>query len=87
MDLIKKAWPYAFKVERNVSSLVVNLIMWVVASVCAGLVLWLASALTSWIPVLGALIGIIVSLLGSLLELYCVIGLVLTVLVFLDILK
>lgn len=88
MDLIKKIWFYSFKVEKkNVSSLVVNLIVWVVAAFVAGIVLWLATALTGWIPVVGWLIGVIVGIAGGVVELYSMIGIVLSILVFLDVLK
>lgn len=88
MDLVKKIWFYSFKVEKkNVSSLVVNLIVWIVAAFIAGIVLWLASALTGWIPVIGGLIGALVGIIGGVVELYSVIGIVLSILVFLDILK
>ena len=88
MDLIKNIWFFSFKVEKkNVSSLVVNLIVWVVAAVLAGLVLWLAAALTGWIPLIGGLIGGIVGFIGGVIEIYSVIGIVLSVLKFLDIVK
>ena len=88
MDMLKKIWFYSFKVEKkNISSLVVNIIVWVVAAFIAGIVLWLASALTGWIPLVGGLIGIIVGILGGAVELYSLIGIVLSILVFADILK
>lgn len=88
MDILKKIWFYSFKVEKkNVSSLVVNLIVWVVAAFVAGIVLWLATALTGWIPVVGWLIGVIVGIVGGVVELYSVIGIALSILVFLDVLK
>lgn len=88
MEILKKFWPYSFKVEKkNVSSLVVNLIVWVVGAFIAGIILWLATALTGWIPVIGALIGIIVGIIGSAIELYSLIGIVLAILVFVDVLK
>ena len=88
MEILKKFWPYSFKVEKkNVSSLVVNLIVWVVGAFIAGIILWLATALTGWIPVIGALIGIIVGIIGSVIELYSLIGIVLAILVFVDVLK
>ena len=88
MEILKKFWPYSFKVEKkNVSSLVVNLIVWVVGAFIAGVILWLATALTGWIPVVGALIGIIVGIIGSAVELYSLIGIVLAILVFVDVLK
>ena len=88
MDILKKIWFYSFKVEKkNVSSLVVNLIAWVVAAFIAGAVLWLASALTGWIPLIGSLIGVLVGIVGGAVELYSLIGIVLSILVFVDVLK
>ncbi len=88
MKTLKKIWFYSFKVEKkNVSSLVVNLIVWVVAAFIAGIVLWLATSLTSWIPIIGWLIGVIVGIAGGAVELYSLIGIVLSILVFLDVLK
>ena len=88
MELVKKIWSYSFKVQKkSVSSLVVNLIVWVVGAFLAGVILWLATALTGWIPVVGWLIGTIVGVLGGVIELYTVIGIILSILVFLDILK
>ena len=88
MQMLKKIWFYSFKVEKkNVSSLVVNLIVWVVAAFIAGIVLWLATSLTSWIPIIGWLIGVIVGIAGGAVELYSLIGIVLSILVFLDVLK
>lgn len=88
MEILKRIWFYSFKVERkNVSSLVVNLIVWVVAAFVAGIVLWLATALTGWIPVIGWLIGVLVGIVGGAVELYSLIGIVLSILVFLDVLK
>lgn len=88
MELVKKIWAYSFKVEKgNVSSLVVNLIVWIVAAFVAGLMLWVTTLLTAWIPVVGVLVGIIVGILGAAVELYSLISIVLAILVFLDVLK
>ncbi len=88
MDILKKIWFYSFKVEKkNVSSLVVNLIVWIVAAFAAGLVLWLATSLTAWIPVVGFLVALVLGIVGSVVELYSLIGIVLAILVFADVLK
>lgn len=88
MELVKKIWFYSFKVEKkNVSSLVVNLIVWIIAAFLAGIVLWLATAITAWIPVVGALVGTILGIVGGVIELYSLIGIVLSILVFADVLK
>lgn len=88
MDKLKTIWFHSFKVEKkNITSLVVNLIIWIIAAFVAGAVLWLASALTGWIPLIGGLIGLIVRIIGGAVELYSLIGIVLSVLVFADVLK
>ena len=88
MELLKKIWAHSFKVEKKkASSLVINLILWIVGAFVASIVLWLASFLTGWIPVIGLLVGLVVGVLGGAVELYCLIGVVLSILVFLDVLK
>lgn len=88
MDILKKIWFYSFKVEKkNVSSLVVNLIVWVVAAFAAGLILGLTSFITGWIPVVGILVALVLGVVGGVIELYSLIGIVLSVLVYLDVLK
>ena len=88
MALLKKFWPYSFTVQKkNVTSLVVNIIVQLVVAVVAGLLIWLATAITGWIPVLGWLLGILLGAVGTIVNLYCVIGIVLSVLNFCDVLK
>lgn len=88
MELLKKFWAYSFKVEqKNVSSFVTNLIVWVVACFVAGAILWVAGAITGWIPVVGELLGVILGILGGACELYCTVGVVLAILVFVGVLK
>jgi len=59
----------------------------VVAAFIAGIVLWLATSLTSWIPIIRWLIGVFVGIAGGAVELYSLIVIVLSILVFLDVLK
>ena len=80
MDLLKKIWPTPFKVEKgNIVSLIIQLVIFLVICAVVG---WLIGVLAG-IPV----IGIIFSLLGSLMEIYGLVGIVLCVLKFLDIVK
>ncbi len=80
MQFLKTLWPLPFKVRpKDVTSLVVQLIIAVVACVVIGLVF----GLLSWIPFLGVLLKIV----GTLVELYGLIDIVLCVLVFFDVLK
>lgn len=88
MAFLKKFWPYSFTVKaKDVTSLVVNIIIQVLVSVAAGLVIWLATAITGWIPVLGWILGILLGAVGTVIEIYVLIGIVLSVLNFCDVLK
>lgn len=80
MDLLKKLWPTPFKIRpKDVVSFLVQLVIFVV--VCA--VVGFAIGLLAHIPI----VGILCSIVGAVLELYGLIGIVLCVLVFLDIVK
>ena len=80
MDLLKKIWPTPFKIEKkNLTSFLVQLIIFVVICAVVGVLFGVLGA----IPIL----GIIFWILGSLLEIYSIVGIVLCVLVFLDVIK
>ena len=80
MDFLKKVWPTPFKVEpKNVSSLVVKLIVFFLVCVVASVLIGVLAHL----PLIGWIIGIV----GGLVDLYCIIGIVLGILKFADVLK
>ena len=80
MDMLKKLWPTPFKIERkNLSSFLVQLIIFIVVCAVVGVLIGVLSA----IPI----VGIIFWIVGSLLEIYSIVGIVLCVLVFLDVIK
>ena len=80
MDLLRKFWPTPFKIKaKDVVSFVVQLIIFIVVCAVGGILIGLLAG----IPI----VGIIFSILGGLLDLYGLIGIVLCVLVFLDIVK
>ena len=79
MDLLKQLFPLSFGKKEDVTGLVVNLIIYLVV----GLVASLAIAILSHTPLVGFLIG----MLGGLVDLYVLVGIVLSVLDFLDMLK
>lgn len=78
MDMLKKFFPFSFK-SKDVKDLVINIVVYLLASILVGWVLGLLSG----IPILGVLF----SLIGSLFGLYCLVGAVLAVLDYLKILK
>ncbi len=80
MAIMKKVWPLAFSVEKkNVQQLVIQLIVHIVACAIAGILI----GILVHIPVLGILIG----LLGGLVDLYGLIGIVICLLKYFDVLK
>lgn len=86
MDILKKVFPYSFG-AAEVKDLVIKIIVYIVAAFLAGVVLALAGLITGWIPVLGAVIGLLLSIVGGAVELYVLIGIVLLVLDYLKVLK
>ena len=80
MDFLKKLWPTCFKVkEKDVASLIVQLIIFVLLCFVVGLLIGILSAFP--------IIGIIFALIGSLMGLYGLVGIVLCFLKFFDVLK
>ncbi len=80
MDFLKTLWPTPFKVKpKDLGSLLVQLIIFLLICAVVG---WLIGILSGI-----AVIGIVFALIGSLMELYSVIGIVLCILKFLDAVK
>lgn len=76
--MVKKFFPNAFK-AKELSSFIVALVIYALIDVVCGFVIGLLAK----IPVL----GIIFSLLGSIVGLYALVGIVLSILVFVKVLK
>ena len=75
MNYLKQFWPTPFKIQKgDVASLIIQLVIFLVVCAVVG---WLIGILAG-IPV----IGIIFSLLGTLLEIYGLVGIVLCLLKF-----
>lgn len=80
MDLLKTLWPTPFKIKsKDVSSFIVQLIIFAVVCIVFGILIGILAK----IPVLGWIFGIF----GGLVDLYCIVGIVLCILKFLDVLK
>ena len=78
MDILKKFFPHAFKANDQ-TAFIITLVIYVLIDIVCGLVIGLLAA----IPV----IGFIFSLLGGLVGLYALIGVVLSILVFVKVIK
>lgn len=79
MDLLRKIFPLSFKYAKDVTNLIVGIIIYLVTAAIGGFVIWLASL----VPIIGWFVGA----LGGLLDLYVAVGVVLQILVFLKIVK
>ena len=79
MDLLKKVFPYSFKEINSVAELVIGILVYLVVGLIAGALIGLLAKL----PIIGWIIGIA----GGLVELYCLVGIVLQVLLYTKILK
>lgn len=72
MDILKKLFPLSFKEKNGIGALIVNIIIHLVADLIAGLIIGL-------VPFLG--------ILGGLIGLYFTVGIVLSILDYLKVLK
>ena len=79
MDMLKKFFPLSFQPKPDIASLVINILIQLVVSAVAGWVISIVAA----IP----LIGIIFGLVGSLVGLYFMAGIVISLLDYFKILK
>ena len=78
MDILKKVFPYSFGV-KGLGNLIVKVLVYIVVGAIAGFAIGLLAALP--------IIGLLVSLICGLIDLYVVVGIVLAVLDFLKVLK
>lgn len=78
MEALKKFFPHAFK-ANDVKALIISLVIYVLIDVVCGFVIGLLAK----IP----LIGIIFSILGTVVGLYALVGIILSILVFVKVIK
>ena len=79
MDLLKKIFPLSFKYTKDITSLIIGIIVHLVVLVVGGFAIWVAT----FVPIIGWLIGA----LGGVLDLYVAVGAVLQILAFLKVIK
>ena len=78
MDMLKTFFPHAFK-ATELKAFIISLVIYVLIDVVCGVII----GLLAQIPVL----GVIFSLLGSVIGLYALVGIVLSILVFVKVIK
>ena len=87
MDFLKKFFPFSFGI-KDTSNFVIKIIVYAVAMIVGGVLLGIIGWINSLLPAaVASLLGIILGLIGSLINLYCVAGIVILILVFCKVLK
>ncbi len=80
MDLLKKLWPTPFQVKpKDIASLLIQGVIFLVVCAVVG---WLIGILAG-IPIVGLIFGLV----GALLEIYGLVGIVLCILRYFDVVK
>lgn len=80
MNFLRSVWPIPFKVSRSsVASLIWRIVVFVVVCIIFTALMGILSHI--------AIVGTIFSILGSLMDLYCTVGIVLCFLVFFGVFK
>lgn len=82
LSILKKIFPFSYKDLDDKSKFVTGIVIYVIVAIVTGVLIWVASMLTSWIPGAGWAIGLALSILSGLVELYTVCGIVLRVLAY-----
>ena len=79
METLQKFFPLSFKYTKDVANLIIGILIYLVVGIVAGVAL----ALCALIPIVNLLVGIA----GTLVDLYCVAGIVIQILVFAKVIK
>lgn len=67
--MLKTLFPVSFG-TKDVTALVIRTIIYVLLAIVAGAIVALATMLVGWIPVVGAIVGWVLGVVGSILGLY-----------------
>ena len=67
--MLKSLFPVSFG-TKDVTALVIRTIIYVLFAIVAGAIVALATMLVGWIPVVGAIIGWVLGVIGSIIGLY-----------------
>jgi len=79
METLKKYFPISFKYTADVANLIIGILIYIVIGIVAGVIISVCNA----IPILWIVTGIV----GTLIDIYCVAGVVIQILVFAKVLK
>lgn len=84
---LKKLFPISFNHKNGLINMLIGIILYLVIGAIACALIWLATALTGWIPVLGGVIAWVLGLVSGLVGLWSLVGIIVLVLAFLGLVK
>ncbi len=87
METLKKIFPLSFKRTDSVANLIIGILIYLVVGIVAGALIALSGLITGWIPVIGAIIGWALGIIGAVVDVYVVAGIVIQILVFAKVIK
>ena len=82
---MKKFFPLSFKNTTDLMGMIVSIVIYVIIGAVAGALIWLATAIGGWVPVVGAIIGWLLGIVSTLVGLYVFAGIVISILAFLKV--
>ena len=84
---MKQLFPLSFKWSKDLVSMIIGIVIYLIVGAVAGLCIWLAGFIGGWIPVVGVIPCWVLRIVSILVDVYVVAGIVILVLVFLKIVK
>ena len=87
MDALKKFFPISFKYTKDGASLAIGIILYVIMGIIVAALIKLATLLSGWIPLVGAIIGWALGVVSALFGVYVLAGIVIQILVFCKVIK
>ena len=84
---MKKTFPLSFKYAKNLITMLIGIIIYLVIGAIAFALIGLAGSIGGWIPVIGEILGLVLKIVSAIVELYVLIGLILLILAFFRIIK
>ena len=86
MDMLKKFFPFAFK-SNDLTKFIIALVIFVLVGAVGVAVIEVAAKILGAIPLVGGILAWAVGIIGSVVGLYSLVGIVLSILVFVKVIK
>ena len=84
---MNKYFPLSFKWSKDLVSMIIGIIIYLVVGAVAGACIWLAGFIGGLIPVVGVILCWVLRIIGIIVDIYVLAGIVILVLAFLKIVK